>query len=228
VVSFLFGEGKMLVHHETQFSRVLKSEHPLPGVAIRSGSSSSTLLSICNHIRLGKDVIAVWDMPGSRDTRDPFVELLVHFILKWMLVDDKTLRFIIVSPPLHERPQVVALQNTINGSLIETDNAVLVYTKCSTDFNPGSTADLEIQEQKRGIQSFALPAPKPTDPDGHDYTLQYDAVKHKILNTLAGLRSDSVKFNEPLPDAAQRLLDSFRESSISFARYKLSTRFLAL
>ncbi|KAE9332853.1 hypothetical protein PR003_g14307 [Phytophthora rubi] len=226
VVSFLFGKGRMLVHHESPFSHVLVSEVPLPGVAIRSGSDSTTLLPICNHVRLGEEVIAAWDMPGSRDTRGPFVELLVHFIFKWMLVDDKTLRFIIVSPPLHERPQIAFLQNTINGSLIRAENAVLVYTKCSWDFDPDSTADLKTKESKRGIRSFALPAPVKSDSEGHDYTAQYHEEKCEILTTLAELRSDSVKFEDPLPDAAQRLLDKFRESSVAFARDKISTCFL--
>ncbi|KAE9015903.1 hypothetical protein PR001_g13461 [Phytophthora rubi] len=226
VVSFLFGKGRMLVHHESPFSHVLVSEVPLPGVAIRSGSDSTTLLPICNHVRLGEEVIAAWDMPGSRDTRGPFVELLVHFIFKWMLVDDKTLRFIIVSPPLHERPQIAFLQNTINGSLIRAENAVLVYTKCSWDFDPDSTADLKTKESKRGIRSFALPAPVKSDSEGHDYTAQYHEEKCEILTTLAELRSDSVKFEDPLPDASQRLLDKFRESSVAFARDKISTCFL--
>ncbi|KAE9222871.1 hypothetical protein PF002_g15138 [Phytophthora fragariae] len=178
VVSFLFGKGRMLVHHESPFSHVLVSEVPLPGVAIRSGSDSTTLLPICNHVRLGEEVIAAWDMPGSRDTRGPFVELLVHFIFKWMMVGDKTLRFIIVSPPLHERPQIASLQNTINGSLIRAENAVLVYTKCSWDFDPDSTADLKIKESKRGIRSFALPAPVKLDAEGHDYTAQYQEEKN--------------------------------------------------
>ncbi|GMF42512.1 unnamed protein product [Phytophthora fragariaefolia] len=228
VVSFLFGEGKMLVRHETPFSRVLVSSKPLPGVAIRSGSDSVTLLPICNHARLGEEVIAAWDMPGSRETRGPFVELLVHFIYKWMLIDAKTLRFIIVSPPLHERPQISSLQNTINGSLIRAENAVLIYTKCSWDFDPDSTADLKIEESKRGIRSFALPTPVKSDPDGHDYTAQYDVEKCNILDALKQLSSDSVAFDDPLPDAAQQLLYKFRESSVAFARDKISKCFLKL
>ncbi|KAE9004715.1 hypothetical protein PF005_g13642 [Phytophthora fragariae] len=216
VVSFLFGKGRMLVHHESPFSHVLVSEVPLPGVAIRSGSDSTTLLPICNHVRLGEEVIAAWDMPGSRDTRGPFVELLVHFIFKWMMVGDKTLRFIIVSPPLHERPQIASLQNTINGSLIRAENAVLVYTKCSWDFDPDSTADLKIKESKRGIRSFALPAPVKLDAEGHDYTAQYQEEKCEILTALAELRSDSVKFEDPLPEAAQRLLE--RKSRRGFSK----------
>ncbi|EGZ19586.1 hypothetical protein PHYSODRAFT_312701 [Phytophthora sojae] len=213
IVSFLFGEGRMLVHHETPFSRVLVSDPPLHGVSIRSGCDSTTLLPICNHVKLGEEVIAAWDMPGSRDTRGPFVELLVHFIFKWMLVDDKTLRFIIVSPPLHEHPQIASLQNTINGSLIRPENAVIVYTKCSWDFDPGST-------------SFALPAPVQSDEEGHDYSAQYQEEKSEILTALTKLRSDSVNFEDPLPDAAQRLLDKFKESSVAFARDKISKCFL--
>lgn len=116
VVSFLFGEGGMLVHRERRYSRVLVAEPPLPGVFIGSGAISTTLLPVVNHVDLRDGAIAVWDMPGIRDTRGPFVELVVHFIFQWMLKDDKILKFVIVSSPLLGRPQIVMLQSMINGS----------------------------------------------------------------------------------------------------------------
>ncbi|KAF4318018.1 hypothetical protein JM18_007303 [Phytophthora kernoviae] len=228
VVSFLFGEGNLFVHYEGQYSRVLEAELPLDGGTIRGGSISSTLLPIVSHVLLGSDMAAVWDMPGSRDTRGPFVELVVHLIFKWMLVDNKPLRFVIVSPPLLERPQIVTLQDIVNGSLIRADNAVVVYTKCSTDFDPRSTADLEIDTSKRGIRSFALLAPMRVDPEGHNYSLQYAKEKQNVLEAIGRLKSQAVTFKQPLPDAAQRLLANFCEISVAFAREKLSTSFLAV
>lgn len=227
VVSFLFGKGNVFVKHEGQYSRALDASQPLPGVVIRSGSVSSTLLPVVNHVGLGETSATVWDMPGSRDTRGPFVELVVHFIFKWMLVDNKPLRFVIVSPPLLERPQIVALQDLINGSLVNEENTVVVYTKCSTDFDPRSTADLKIHESKKSIRSFAMPAPVSDNHEGHDYSKQYRNEKQQMLDGITKLKSHAVTFDEPLPDAAQILLDKFCESSIAFAREKLSECFVA-
>ncbi|KAG7392134.1 hypothetical protein PHYBOEH_006470 [Phytophthora boehmeriae] len=228
VVSFLFGEGSLFVRYEGQYSRVLETDLPLDGVTIRSGSISSTLLPVVNHVLLGNASAAVWDMPGSRDTRGPFVELVVHLIFKWMLADKKPLRFIIVSPPLLERPQVVALQDIVNGSLIQADNAVVVYTKCSTDFDPRSTADLDIDKSKRSIRSFALPAPTKADPKGSNYSLQHAQQKQEILEAIGGLKSQAVTYKQTLPETTQRLLAKFCETSVAFAREKLSASFLAV
>ncbi|KAH7460641.1 uncharacterized protein KRP23_14347 [Phytophthora ramorum] len=225
VASFLFGKGKVAVHHESPYARVLIAESPLPGVIIQSGPTSATLLPVVNHVSLADRKVAVWDMPGGRDTRGPFVELVVHFVFKWML-KEKDLRFVIVSPPLHERPQTVTLQGLINGSLVRADNAVVVYTKCGTDFDPDITSDLDIEEGKRGIRSFALSAPVKSDPEGHNYSLQYHDRKLEILKALEGLRSYAVEFEEPLPAAAARLLDQIRECCVGFARDVLSACFL--
>ncbi|KAG7387145.1 hypothetical protein PHYPSEUDO_014665 [Phytophthora pseudosyringae] len=226
VVSFLFGEGRLLVRHESRYSRVLVADPPLPGVAIRSGVTSSTLLPIVNHIRHEDGPVAVWDMPGIRDTRGPFVELVVHFIFRWMLKDDKPLKFVIVSPPLHERPQAVMLQSMINGSLIHRDNAVVVYTKCGRDFDPDSTSDLKLDESKRNIRSFALPAAAKDDSAGQDYSLQYCARKRDILDALSRLRSRKVTYDGKLPDAAKLLLDSITKTCVKFVQDTLSACFL--
>ncbi|RLN83552.1 hypothetical protein BBJ28_00021472 [Nothophytophthora sp. Chile5] len=227
VVSFLFGEGQVLVRHESQYSRVLVADQPLPRVHIRSGAVSTTLLPVVNRVDSGDGDVAVWDMPGSHDTRSPFVELLVHYIFKWLLVDDKALTFVIVSPPLHERPQRVALQQLINGSLVRADNSIVVYTKCDADFDPRSTADLDLEEAKRAIRSFALRAPTTTNGEGHSYTFQYQAERREILDALAALRlnGDPVTYTAPLPGAAQRLMEKFRDISIASARSALSSTF---
>ncbi|KAK1944249.1 hypothetical protein P3T76_004161 [Phytophthora citrophthora] len=99
VVSFLFGEGRIVVRHESKSSRVLVTKIPLHSVSISSGAVSTALLPAVSLVTLEEEPVSVWDMPESPDTRGPFVELVVHYIYRWMLKDDKNLKFIIVSPP---------------------------------------------------------------------------------------------------------------------------------
>ncbi|ETL26283.1 hypothetical protein L916_20032 [Phytophthora nicotianae] len=226
IVSFLVGEGRTVVRHESRYARALIADPPLPDVNIRSGEVSVSLLPTVTHATMGGEVVAVWDMPGYRDTRGPFVELVVHFIFKWMLKVDKPVKFILVTPPLHERPQTVMLQNMINGSLIRKDNAIIVYTKCGRDFDPESTSDLNIEENKREIRSFALPAPAQSDEDDHDYSLQYCARKDEMLKTLSGLHSYKVEYGEKLPDAAKLLLEALTKTCVQFVQEELSKCFL--
>eukprot|EP00644_Phytophthora_capsici_P012088 jgi/Phyca11/505328/fgenesh2_kg.PHYCAscaffold_12_\ len=228
VVSFLFGEGPIVVHHESPFSRVLVAKSPLPGVSIQSGGTSASLLPVVNHVKLEDEPVAVWDMPGSRDTRGPFVELVVHYIYRWMLKDDKELKFIIVSPPLLDRPQIVALEKMINGSLVRQDNAVVVYTKCDSEFDPDSTSDLNLIESKRDIRSFALRAPVRANGDGHDYSSEYFQKKIEILHALQDLRPSQVEFNEVLPDSAKLLLNSMTKTCIDRVQETLSQCFIRL
>ncbi|KAE8890831.1 hypothetical protein PF011_g12343 [Phytophthora fragariae] len=228
IVTFLFGSGRLVVQHEGHYSRVLVADPALPGVEIRSGPISSTLLPVVSHVNLGSGPVAVWDMPGSRDTRGSFAELIVHLIFKWLLKDGRETRFLLVSPPLHERPQRLMLQNLINGSLVREDNAVVVYTKCTTNFDPRSTADLDIEESKRNICSFALPAPDQDDRDGHDYSLEHLTRKQNILTALNSLHSRQVVYDKPLPAAAKLLLDHLTRACVKFVREKLSTIFLAV
>ncbi|KAF4030375.1 hypothetical protein GN244_ATG17868 [Phytophthora infestans] len=225
VVSFLFGE-RIFVRHASRYSRVLVAIPALDGIEIRSGSVSASLLPIVNHVSMQDEDVAVWDMPGYRDTRGPFVKLVVHFIFQWMLKADKPLKFILVSPPLHERPQIVMLQDMINSSLIRRDNAIIVYTKCGPEFDPNSTSDLKIVESKLDIRSYALPAPAPGDFDGHDYSQQYCGRKCEILQTLRGLHASKVEHDEKLPDAAKLLLKLLTESCVHFVQEELSARFL--
>ncbi|KAG7387144.1 hypothetical protein PHYPSEUDO_014664 [Phytophthora pseudosyringae] len=103
-----------------------------------------------------------------------------------MLAEAKTLRFVLVSPPLHERPQIAALENFINSPLISDKNAVVVYTKCSKEFDARSTVGLNIAQSKRNIRSFALREPKSLDPENHDYSLEYRDQKSEILGRLLG------------------------------------------
>ncbi|OWZ19248.1 hypothetical protein PHMEG_0006533 [Phytophthora megakarya] len=220
VVSFLFGKGRMLVHHESRFSRVLIA---MKGVSIQSGSISSTLLPVCNCITLGEDIVAVWDMPGNRDTRGPFVELIIHLIYHWMR--KASLSFVLVSPPLLERPQIAALENIIRSPLISQENAVVIYTKCSEEFDPQSTEDLNIIQSKRAIRPFALREPKRVDPEGHDYSAQYAYQKAEILCALVTLDTSEASFNDSFPDSALLLLNKFREHSIVSAREVLSICF---
>ncbi|GMF13221.1 unnamed protein product [Phytophthora lilii] len=227
VVSLLFRKGRVVVSHE-RYLPVLCAVPPLPGVNIRSGSVSTTLLPALNHVELNGRTFAVWDMPGSQDTRGPFVELVVHYIYQWMLENDLPLHFIIVTPPLHERSQQDKLEHTINSSLIRGDNAVLVYTKCGVDFNPESTAGLDIHETKRSIRSFYLPAPGGSDPDGHDYSRQYSGHVQNILAALGSLRSHEVTYSEILPPAAQLLLNQITTTCIKSVQDKLSACFLDL
>ncbi|KAL3661971.1 hypothetical protein V7S43_012778 [Phytophthora oleae] len=228
VVSFLFGDGRIVVHHESKFSRVLVAEAPLPGVSIESGGTSASLLPVVNHVKLEDEPVAVWDMPGSRDTRGPFVELMVHFIYRWMLKDDKKLKCIIVSPPLLERPQIVTLEKMINGSLVRQDNAVVVYTKCDSDFDPDSTSDLNINESKCGIRSFALRAPVKKNEDGHDYSSEYSERKSEILRAIRGLQSSQVEFDEILPASAKLLLNSMTKTCVERVQETFSACFTSL
>lgn len=175
VVSFLFAPGRIAVRHEGRLSRVLVADSPLPGVEIRSGATSSTLLPVVSQVRLRSGPIFVWDMPGSHDTRGPFAELVVHFIYHWILKNVQDTRFLLVSAPSHERHQRVTLEKLINGSLIREDNAVVVCTKCPVDFGPRATADLDLDldKNKRNVCVFTLPAPVEANPDGHDYSMEY-------------------------------------------------------
>ncbi|KAK1944251.1 hypothetical protein P3T76_004163 [Phytophthora citrophthora] len=228
VVSFLFGEGRIVVRHESEFSRVLMAESPLPGVSIQSGGTSVSLLPVVNHVKLQDEPVAVWDMPGSRDTRGPFVELVVHFTYRWMLKDDKNLKFIIVSPPPLERPQIVALEKMINGSLVRQDNAIVVYTKCDSEFDPNSTSVLNISDTKRDIHSFALRAPMKANEDEHDYSSEYSDRKTTILHALWDLRPSQVEFDEILPDSAKLLLHSMTKTCIERVQETLSACFIRL
>jgi hypothetical protein len=227
VISFLFGKGRMLVHHENPYSRVLVAEEPLAGVAIQSGSTSSTLLPVCSHVDMPDEKgVAVWDMPGSQDTRGAFVELIVHNIYEWMLASGKTLRFVIVSPPPTERPQRAGLEKTINSSTISRENATLVYTKCSREFDPRSTAGLNVSAEKQRIASFAMLEPMMANGQGHDYSDEHSELKGAVLETLAQLRSSATQVNGALPPAAQLLQNEFREFSIAFSGGNVSRWFL--
>ncbi|EGZ19593.1 hypothetical protein PHYSODRAFT_327802 [Phytophthora sojae] len=97
LVSLLFGEGKLLVHHENAYSRVLVAEKSFPGVDIRSGSASKTLLPGVIRTRINDEDVVIFDMPGSHDTRGPFAELVVHSILKWMLAKHEQMNFLLVA-----------------------------------------------------------------------------------------------------------------------------------
>ncbi|KAI9991966.1 hypothetical protein PInf_017346 [Phytophthora infestans] len=81
VVSFLFGE-RIFVRHASRYSRVLVAIPALDGVEIRSGSVSASLLPIVNHVSMQDEDVAVWDMPGYRDTRGPFVKLVCRLALE--------------------------------------------------------------------------------------------------------------------------------------------------
>lgn len=140
--------------------------------------------------------------------------------------DDKELKFIIVSPPLLDRPQIVALEKMINGSLVRQDNAVVVYTKCDSEFDPGSTSDLNLSESKRDIRSFALRAPVRANEDGHDYSSEYFEKKTEILHALRELRPSQVEFNEILPDSAKLLLNSMTKTCIDRVQEALSNCFI--
>ncbi|KAJ8575282.1 hypothetical protein ON010_g3934 [Phytophthora cinnamomi] len=229
VVSFLFGTGRLIVRHQGRLSRSLVADPPLPGVEIRGGAISSTLLPVVTHVRLRSGMIAVWDMPGCRDTRGPFAELVVHFIYKWLLKNQGNLRFLLVSPPLHERLQRVTIRDLINGSLIREDNAVLVCMKCATDFEPQTIADLDldgVDANKAHIPMFPLPAPKQANCDGHDYSAQYTRRKDDILTALGNLHSHPAEYSTPLPDAAVLLLGQMTTACVTFVQDRLSAIFL--
>ncbi|KAE9276273.1 hypothetical protein PR003_g29105 [Phytophthora rubi] len=227
LVSLLFGEGRLLVHHENEYSRVLVAEKPLAGVDIHSGSSSKTLLPGVIRTRIGDEDVVVFDMPGSHDTRGPFAELVVHSILKWMLAKHEQMKFLLVATPPQQRPQGIGLANTINRVYDGSSNAVLVYMKCDADFEPGSTTILEgIETEKRKIPAFALLKPAKSDREGLDYSSKYQVAKRVILKQLVAPVSSIDVFEGSVPESAQLLLQNFCKRSIAKARHAISQEFL--
>ncbi|KAG3240225.1 hypothetical protein PI124_g14874 [Phytophthora idaei] len=228
VVSLLFGDGKLLVHHEDEYTRVLTAEKPLPGVNIQYGSLSKTLLPAVLHAGVGSQSVVVFDMPGTQDTRGPFAELVAHFVMKWLFANHKNVQFIIVATPPQERSQEVTLASTINRACAGGSNAVLVYTKCDADFDPRITTKMKaINPENRNIPAFTLPRPRKLDEEGLDYSSPQREMKLSVLCELTSPVKQSKAFAEFVPDSAQLLLRNFRNRSIEFARDALSQAFLS-
>jgi hypothetical protein len=225
VVSLLFGGGKLRVHHENPFSRVLVAEKPLCGVEIRSGSVSKTLLPGVVHARVNGERVVVFDMPGSQDTRGPFAKLVVHSIIKRTVAKYKTIHALLVASPTHNRPQRVALARAINGA--GGSNAVLVYTKADSDFDPRSTEVLEgIDPDKRDIPAYALRKPAASVQENHDYSSDYESTKRNILDKLLRPVTEANAIAGSVPASAELLVQRFATRILEGAREALSASFL--
>ncbi|KAG7387020.1 hypothetical protein PHYPSEUDO_014800 [Phytophthora pseudosyringae] len=228
VVSLLFGQGRLLVHHEDEYSRVNVAENPLPGVDIQSGSLSKTLLPGVVRASFGGTPMLVFDMPGTQDTRGPFAELVAHSVLKWLVVNRRNVRFLIVATPPQERSQEVKLADTINRTCTSGSNAVLVYTKCDPDFDPKATRTMKtLNPKSRNIPAFALPTPRKSDEEGQDYSSPHREMILRVLRELTVPVVESKTFAEVVPDSAQLLLRNFCNRSIEIARHALSQIFIS-
>ncbi|KAF1787297.1 hypothetical protein GQ600_23513 [Phytophthora cactorum] len=95
---------------------------------------------------------------------------------EWMLSKHGHMRYLIVATPPQERLQAVLLTDTINRLFTGDSNAVLIYSKCDSDFDPQSTRVLEgIDSDKRTIPAFAL-QPRENDVEGLNYSTSYQDV----------------------------------------------------
>ncbi|KAF4037014.1 50S ribosome-binding GTPase [Phytophthora infestans] len=223
VVSMLFGNSKLLVHHEDEYTRVLIAEKPLPGINIQYGSLSKTLLPAVLSASVNGQSMMIVDMPGTHDTRGPFAELVAHFILNWLLANHKNVQFIIVATPPQERSQEVRLAGSVNRACVSGSNTVLVFTKCDADFDPRIATKMKaIYPEYRDIPVFALPRPRKLDKEGLDYSSPLAEMKLNVLRALASPAKQASAFAEPIPDTAQLLLRTFCKRNIELARDALS------